>query len=85
MIDPLEQTGVAPSVEMTLDRAVRRKTVRERSPLAAGSQQEENGLQQQSQPPLRWPSRLRIPTKPAMHSNLKPATDSEAKPAGIPI
>ena len=28
---------------------------------------------------------LRIPTKPAMHSNLKPATCSDAKPAGIPI
>jgi hypothetical protein len=28
---------------------------------------------------------LRIPTKPAMHSNLKPATYSDAKPAGIPI
>ena len=29
--------------------------------------------------------RVRIPTKPAMHSNLKPATDSEPKPAGVPI
>jgi hypothetical protein len=29
--------------------------------------------------------RLRIPTKPAMHSNMKPATYSEVKPAGIPI
>jgi hypothetical protein len=28
---------------------------------------------------------LRIPTKPAMHSNLKPATYSNVKPAGIPI
>ncbi len=28
---------------------------------------------------------LRIPTKPAMHSNLKPATYSDAKPAGVPI
>jgi hypothetical protein len=28
---------------------------------------------------------LRIPTKPAMHSNMKPATDSETKPATIPI
>jgi hypothetical protein len=28
---------------------------------------------------------LRIPTKPAMHSNLKPATYSKVKPAGIPI
>jgi len=28
---------------------------------------------------------VRIPTKPAMHSNLKPATCSDAKPAGIPI
>jgi transposase len=28
---------------------------------------------------------LRIPTKPAMHSNRKPATDSDLKPAGIPI
>jgi replication initiation protein RepC len=28
---------------------------------------------------------LRIPTKPAMHSERKPATDSDLKPAGIPI
>ena len=28
---------------------------------------------------------LRIPTKPAMHSNLKPATYSDPKPAGVPI
>jgi len=28
---------------------------------------------------------MRIPTKPAMHSNLKPATYSDAKPAGVPI
>ena len=27
---------------------------------------------------------LRIPTKPAMHSNSKPAACSDAKPAGIP-
>jgi hypothetical protein len=37
-----------------------------------------------------WPSPLgqvplRIPTKPAMHSNMKPATDSDLKPAGVPI
>ena len=28
---------------------------------------------------------LRIPTKPAMHSNRKPATNSDLKPARIPI
>jgi len=28
---------------------------------------------------------VRIPTKPAMHSNMKPATYSDPKPAGIPI
>ena len=28
---------------------------------------------------------VRIPTKPAGHSNLKPATYSETKPAGVPI
>jgi len=28
---------------------------------------------------------LRIPTKPARHSNMKPATDSDLKPAGVPI
>jgi hypothetical protein len=28
---------------------------------------------------------LRIPTKPAMHSNMKPATYSDLKPAGVPI
>ena len=28
---------------------------------------------------------VRIPTKPAMHSERKPATDSDLKPAGIPI
>jgi hypothetical protein len=28
---------------------------------------------------------LRIPMKPAMHSNWNPATDSETKPAGVPI
>jgi hypothetical protein len=30
-------------------------------------------------------SRLRIPTKPATHSNRKPATDTDLKPAGVPI
>jgi hypothetical protein len=29
--------------------------------------------------------KVRIPTKPAMHSNRKPATYSNAKPAGVPI
>jgi len=29
--------------------------------------------------------KLRIPTKPAMPSNLKPATYSDLKPAGVPI
>ena len=28
---------------------------------------------------------LRIPTKPAMHSKMKPATCSDPKPAGVPI
>ena len=28
---------------------------------------------------------VRIPTKPAMHSNRKPATYSDLKPAGVPI
>jgi len=28
---------------------------------------------------------VRIPTKPAMHSNMKPATYSNPKPAGVPI
>jgi hypothetical protein len=28
---------------------------------------------------------LRIPTKPTMHSNVKPATCSDPKPAGVPI
>jgi predicted acylesterase/phospholipase RssA len=28
---------------------------------------------------------LRIPMKSAMHSNLKPATDSDLKPAGLAI
>jgi hypothetical protein len=28
---------------------------------------------------------VRIPMKPARHSNRKPATDSYLKPAGIPI
>jgi hypothetical protein len=31
------------------------------------------------------PARMRIPTKPAMHSNRKPATDSDPKPATVPI
>jgi hypothetical protein len=30
-------------------------------------------------------SQLRIPTKPAMHSNLKPATYTDLKPATVPI
>jgi hypothetical protein len=29
--------------------------------------------------------RVRIPTKPAMHSNMKPAARSEMKPAMVPI
>ena len=28
---------------------------------------------------------LRIPTKPAMHSNMKPAAYSDLKPVGVPI
>ena len=28
---------------------------------------------------------VRIPTKPATLSNSKPATDSDLKPAGVPI
>jgi hypothetical protein len=28
---------------------------------------------------------VRIPTKPAMHSKMKPATCSDLKPAGVPI
>jgi hypothetical protein len=28
---------------------------------------------------------VRIPTKPAMHSNLKPAARSDLKPAIVPI
>jgi hypothetical protein len=28
---------------------------------------------------------VRIPTKPAMHSNMKPATCSDPKPASVPI
>jgi hypothetical protein len=36
-------------------------------------------------PDRRLPSNLRIPMKPARHSNRKPATDSDLKPAGIPI
>jgi hypothetical protein len=31
------------------------------------------------------PGQVRIPMKSAMHSNLKPATASELKPAGVPI
>src|SRR6056297_3106219 len=34
---------------------------------------------------LLMPVALRIPTKPAMHSNLMPATYSDFIPAGIPI
>ena len=30
-------------------------------------------------------AKLLIPTKPAMHSNMKPATFSDPKPAGVPI
>ena len=30
------------------------------------------------------PVKVRIPTKPAMHSNLKPATRSDLKPARFP-
>ncbi|CAN2536224.1 hypothetical+protein [Methylocapsa aurea] len=29
--------------------------------------------------------RVRIPTKPAMHSNMNPATCSDPKPASVPI
>ena len=36
-------------------------------------------------PELATLCKVRIPTKPAMHSNLMPATCSDAKPAGIPI
>jgi len=28
---------------------------------------------------------MRIPTKPAMHSNMKPAIYSNPKPVGVPI
>jgi hypothetical protein len=30
-------------------------------------------------------AKVRIPMKPAMHSNVKPATCSDPKPAGVPI
>jgi hypothetical protein len=30
-------------------------------------------------------AKVRIPTKPAMHSNLKPATYTDLKPATVPI
>ncbi len=36
-------------------------------------------------PPFLEPRKMRIPMKPAGHSNLKPATYSETKPAGVPI
>jgi hypothetical protein len=35
--------------------------------------------------PVEQEARVRIPMKPATHSNKKPATDSGLKPAGIPI
>jgi len=31
------------------------------------------------------PRAVRIPTKPAMHSKMKPAICSDLKPAGVPI
>ena len=34
---------------------------------------------------LEFCDKLRIPTKPAMHSNLKPATYTDLKPATVPI
>jgi len=33
----------------------------------------------------RFAFEVRLPTKPAMHSNMKPATYSDPKPAGVPI
>ena len=33
----------------------------------------------------RTETKVRIPTKPAMHSNLKAATHSETRPASVPI
>jgi len=33
----------------------------------------------------RTETKVRIPTKPAMHSNLKPATYTDLKPATVPI
>ena len=36
-------------------------------------------------PPSRSELCLRIPMKPAMHSNVKPATCSDPKAAGVPI
>ena len=35
--------------------------------------------------PVNLDPRLRIPTKPAMHSNRNPATCSDLKPARVPI
>jgi transposase-like protein len=32
-----------------------------------------------------WRRQVRIPTKPAMHSNMNPATCSDPKPASVPI
>jgi hypothetical protein len=34
---------------------------------------------------LRYKIEVRIPMKPAMHSNMKPATCSDLKPATVPI
>ena len=48
------------------------------SPIAVDVHFEDRGVVNQA-------VNVRIPTKPAMHSNMKPATHSDLKPAGVPI
>ena len=49
MVDPLEQAGVPPCIEMALNAAVRRENAGQRSPLTASSKQIKDRFKQQAQ------------------------------------
>jgi hypothetical protein len=63
--DSLPPTGIAPSVEVTLDRRAWRKIPWQSAPLAAGGQDVENRLNHPTQIGRTWPVQPPPPRKPA--------------------
>ena len=59
MVDPLDQTRVAPAVEVALHRGERRELLREMTPLTTRAEQVENRLEDEADIPLPWSSSSR--------------------------